>query len=309
MSLSRSNKQTYAILSDADGNVVTVSGGGIRMVLNAALPSGSYNIGSVTISAGSAAIGSVTLGAGTAEIGKLAAGTAAIGSVTISAGSAAIGSVTLGAGTNEIGKLAAGSELIGSVTASITGIIPGIGATNLGKAVAGSFAGSETGVASLVVVDNSLDNNLANVTFNVLRVNKFGALHTTGTDNAITKKLMSFSDGILLDGSFTSQLSSTYNDGSCYDVRSARQFTIVGRARNANSDGSVNLTLFACSGPRFGTEDKSATEGDMYNTGLVITCDVCGIFNATYNDMAFPYFTLKNTGTTDACINMTLYSR
>jgi hypothetical protein len=363
-SLSRSNKQSYAILSDVNGNAVTVSGSSIRTLIEVALPAGTNTIGkvtisgfdsSVTIAGGRVAVSSfdsslnisnVTPGTGAAHLGKTydsAFATTGVGVASIAirdinqtggttdmsysmfrvdgSGSQYIKLVTVSASTF-IGKvtvsgidgcvgIAAGSKI--GVTAidtsvGINGVMPGTGATNLGKRGTDTFTSTDTGVASFAVVDVSLDTTLASNSYTALRVNKFGALHTTGTDNATTTKLMAWSDGLLNDGSFTSQGLSSFTDSSCYDVRSSRQFTIVGRARVA-ADVSVHLTIFSSSGPTHGIPDKDTSQGDMYNTGIVLLSDASGLFTGTYSDVAFPYFSIKNTGTTDACLNMTMYSR
>lgn len=73
---------------------------------------------------------------------------------------ATVGAVTaitnaLPAGTNAIGKLAANTGVdIGDV--DVTSIIPGTGATNLGKAVDSASGGTDTGVVGLNIVDAAL---------------------------------------------------------------------------------------------------------------------------------------------------------
>ena len=90
-----------------------------------------------------------SLPAGTNEIGKLAAGTAAIGKLAANSG-VDIGDVTLTAGTNAFGKLSANSGVdIGDV--DVTSIVPGVGATNLGKAEDAAHASGDVGVAALSV--------------------------------------------------------------------------------------------------------------------------------------------------------------
>lgn len=94
-----------------------------------------------------------TLQAGTAEIGKLAAGVAEIGNVKNSGTFAT--QATLQTGSAAIGKLAANSGVdIGDV--DITSIIPGTGATNLGKAEDAAHASGDTGVAMLAVRDDTI---------------------------------------------------------------------------------------------------------------------------------------------------------
>ncbi len=142
-----------------------------------ALPAGTNNIGDVDIAsslpAGTNSIGTVILGAGTAEIGKLAAGTASIGTVG------------LNAGTNAIGKLVANSGVdIGDV--DVTSVIPGVGATNLGKAIQSAQGTTDTGVPALVVRNDTLaDLSGADGDYAPLQVNASGALYTEVKTSAL----------------------------------------------------------------------------------------------------------------------------
>jgi hypothetical protein len=82
----------------------------------------------------------------------------------------------LPAGTNAIGKLAANSGVdIGDV--DVTTVIPGTGATQLGKAIDSAAGGTDTGVAMLAIRDDALS-TLTPVEgdWNGLRVNSTGAL-------------------------------------------------------------------------------------------------------------------------------------
>ena len=171
-----------AIKTDSTGEVavdissigtVTVTGTVAVSAIAGALPAGTNEIGK--LAAGTASIGTVVLGAGTAEIGKLAAGTASIGTVV------------LGAGTAEIGKLAAGTAAIGKLVANdgvdigdvdVTSIVPGVGATNLGKAIQSAQGTTDTGVPALVVRNDTLaDLSGADGDYAPLQVNATGALY------------------------------------------------------------------------------------------------------------------------------------
>ena len=98
-----------------------------------------------------------SLPTGSNAIGKLAANSGVdIGDVdvtslpSIPSGSNNIGSVGLESGTNAIGKLVANSGVdIGEV--DVTSVIPGTGATNLGKAIQSAQGTTDTGVPALVV--------------------------------------------------------------------------------------------------------------------------------------------------------------
>ena len=180
-----------AILTTIDtdtGNIAAaVSGTEMQVDVVAALPAGTNEIGK--LAAGTASIGTVVLGAGTAEIGKLAAGTASIGVLGANSG-VDIGDVTLNAGTAEIGKLAAGTASIGSVTLNansgvdvgdvdVTSVIPGVGATNLGKAIQSAQGVTDTGVPALVVRNDTLaDLSGADGDYAPVQVNATGAIYT-----------------------------------------------------------------------------------------------------------------------------------
>jgi hypothetical protein len=126
--------------------------------------------------------GAVVLAAGTAEIGKLAAGVAEIGNVTNSGTFAT--QATLQAGTAGIGKLTANSGVdIGDV--DVLSIIPGTGATNLGKAQDTAGGATDTGVAMLAIRDDEqaamtpVDGD-----YTTLRTDKFGNLKVTQLPDA-----------------------------------------------------------------------------------------------------------------------------
>ncbi len=161
-----------------------------------ALPAGTNNIGDVDIAsalpAGTNSIGTVILGAGTAAIGKLSANSGVdIGDVDVTslpslpAGTNSIGTVILGAGTAAIGKLVANDGVdIGDV--DVTSIVPGVGATNLGKAIQSAQGATDTGVAALVVRNDTLaDLSGADGDYAPLQVNASGALYTEVKTSAL----------------------------------------------------------------------------------------------------------------------------
>lgn len=88
--------------------------------------------------------------------------------------------IPLPAGTNAIGKLAANSGVdIGDV--DVLSLIPGTGATNLGKAIDTAAGATDTGIAALAIRDDSLTTlTPADGDYVPLRVSSTGALHVTG---------------------------------------------------------------------------------------------------------------------------------
>lgn len=95
---------------------------------------------------------------------------------------------SLPAGTNEIGKLAAGTATIGKLGANsgvdigdvdVTSVIPGTGATNLGKAIDNAVGATDTGIALLAKHDSDTEHlSTAEDDYDVLRLSEFGALQT-----------------------------------------------------------------------------------------------------------------------------------
>ena len=78
-----------------------------------------------------------------------------------------------------VAALPAGANNIGDV--DVLSVIPGVGATNLGKAVDDASGATDTGVALLVVRDDALTTlTPIDGDYTQLRVNSTGALHVTG---------------------------------------------------------------------------------------------------------------------------------
>ena len=196
---------TLADLAGSDHDYAPLqvnSSGALYIVQSAALPAGTNAIGKLaansgvdigdvdvtslpSIPAGTNSIGTVILGAGTAAIGKLSANSGVdIGDVdvtslpSIPSGSNNIGSVGLESGTNAIGKLVANSGVdIGDV--DVTSVIPGTGATNLGKAIQSAQGTTDTGVPALVVRNDTLaDLSGADGDYAPIQVNASGAVYT-----------------------------------------------------------------------------------------------------------------------------------
>ena len=120
---------------------------------------------------------------------------------------------SLPAGSAAIGKLAANSGVdIGDV--DVTTVVPGTGATSLGKAIQSAQGSTDTGVAALVVRNDALaDLSGADGDYAPLQVNKTGALNVTettghlgaifedGTDNITSKQVIAIQ--FIQDTTFT----------------------------------------------------------------------------------------------------------
>ena len=166
-----------AIKTDSTGEIavdvssigtVTVTG---TVSIGTALPAGTNNIGDVDIAS--------ALPAGTNNIGDVDIASA------LPAGTNSIGTVILGAGTAAIGKLVANDGVdIGDV--DVTSIVPGTGATNLGKAIQSAQGTTDTGVPALVVRNDTLaDLSGADGDYAPLQVNASGALYTEVKTSAL----------------------------------------------------------------------------------------------------------------------------
>ena len=166
---------TAAAQSGADGDfspLITDTNG--KLWVNASgialgAPADGTYIGDIkfgeSLPAGSAAIGSVTIGAGSAAIGKLAANTDGV----------YIGDIKFGEG------LPANSGVdIGDV--DVTSVVPGTGATNLGKAEDAAHTTGDVGVMPLAVRDDVNVEQGADGDYVALQADKYGKLRVAKPD-------------------------------------------------------------------------------------------------------------------------------
>ena len=183
------------------------------------ITAGDNNIGNVDIAsalpAGSNTIGVVDLGStDNAVLDAMAASLALLDNSISSGNELQVDIVaSLPAGSAAIGKLAANSGVdIGDV--DVTSVVPGVAATNLGKAIQSAQGSTDTGVAALAVRNDALaDLSGADGDYTPLQVNKTGALNVTentgylgaifedGTDNITGKKVIAIQ--FLEDTTFT----------------------------------------------------------------------------------------------------------
>ncbi len=207
---------TLADLSGADGDYAPLqvnATGALYTSLATSLPAGTNEIGK--LAAGTASIGTVILGAGTAEIGKLAAGTASIGSVTLNANSGV-----------DIGDV------------DITSVVPGVGATNLGKAIQSAQGTTDTGVPALVVRNDTLaDLSGADGDYSPLQVNATGALYTVLS--AGTAEIGKLAAGTASIGSVT------LNANSGVDIGDVDVTSLPALPAGTNTIGKVDVNAIA----------------------------------------------------------------
>lgn len=122
--------------------------------------------------------------AGTNEASISAAGRISVDAsgVTVPVSDAG-GSITIDGSVSITGSLPAGTNNIGDV--DVLTVIPGTGATNLGKAIDSASGGTDTGIAVLAVRDDALTTlTPADGDYVPLRVNDQGALHIVSTGGA-----------------------------------------------------------------------------------------------------------------------------
>ena len=165
------NNLLTTIDADTSSLAGAISGTEMQVDIVASLPAGTNNIGDVDIAS--------ALPAGTNNIGDVDIASA------LPAGTNSIGTVILGAGTAAIGKLVANDGVdIGDV--DVTSIVPGTGATNLGKAKQSAQGTTDTGVPALVVRNDTLaDLSGADGDYAPLQVNASGALYTEVKTSAL----------------------------------------------------------------------------------------------------------------------------
>jgi hypothetical protein len=187
---------------------ITAGDNNIGNVDIASIAAGDNNIGNVDIAsalpAGSNTIGVVDLGStDNAVLDAIAASLALIDNAIPSGNELQVDVVaSLPAGSAAIGKLAANSGVdIGDV--DVTSIVPGTGATNLGKAEDAAHSSGDTGVMALAVRNDVLEAlGGSDGDYASLQVTKTGALNVTetvghlgaifedGTDDITSKKVV-----------------------------------------------------------------------------------------------------------------------
>jgi len=231
-SLNNIESDTGNISSNTSTVAGAVSGGQMQVDVVASLPSGNNNIGEVDVVgdvahngidsgkpvkiggyANSSAPGNVANGdrvnAWFDRAGRLAIHDGGQGITVDNAGTFAVqvdNNPVLGASTAAIGKLAANSGVdIGDV--DVTSVVPGTGATNLGKAAGSAAGATDTGVAPLCIRDDALTTLTdPEGDYVPLRVSSTGALHvkpSAGTDGGWDTASLAIQRGILTGATAT----------------------------------------------------------------------------------------------------------
>jgi hypothetical protein len=188
----------------------------------------------------------------------------------------------LPAGANAIGKLAANSGIdIGDV--DVTSVVPGTGATSLGKAVDSIPGGTDTGVAALAVRDDSLAAlTPADGDYTQMRVNANGALWVIPSGTTV------------VSGTVTADLSAT--DNAVLDAIEADTTTIAGAVSGSEMQVDViTLPALPAGNNNIGDVDIVSVPAPLSTTGngaaatalrVTIADDSTGVIAATVSGVA-----------------------
>jgi hypothetical protein len=194
------------------------------------------------------------------------------------------GAVVLAPGSNAIGKLATNSGVdIGDV--DVTSIIPGTAATNLGKAIQSQQASTDTGVAALVVRNDTLSDLAgADGDYSALQVNASGALYVCAP--TITTGTITSSSGIAVNATTTLPADGTNG----LDLRAKNgKVTLFGSIDGTtdNNSGYNNIQLMGS----ISSISDNSTFTDL-GPAYEIVVGTGGVF-ATTIDIVIPYIKFK----------------
>ena len=168
-------------------------------------------------------------------VGKTTSGVAKLVPVDSSGNLQMVVGSALPTGGNAIGKLAANSGVdIGDVDVLTCGTItPGTAATSLGKAIGSAGGATDTGVAALVIRDDTLS-TLADAEgdYVALRVNSTGALHTTTTLSVTSAALESDTD----------VANSTTETTNSIDLNTAKRLVIFGSLTDTTGEIKIEYS-------------------------------------------------------------------
>ncbi len=201
------------------------------------------------------------------------------------------------AGTNAIGKLAANSGVdIGDV--DVTSLIPGTGATNLGKAIDSAAGGTDTGLAMLAIRDDATTTlTPVDGDYVPLRTNARGALWVD-----LETRLDSANDSVKAVGNFAEDAAHSSGDAGDFilAVRRDANTTFVSAdgdysplAVDANGNLKVNVIAGSASATQF-AEDAAHSSGDSGMEMLAVRQDT--IANSTSADGDYGTLKINSVG-------------
>ena len=171
------NNILTTIDSDTSSLAGAISGTEMQVDVVASLPAGSNNIGDVDVLSSALPTGAATSALQTSSEALL---------TTIDADTSTLAGAVSGTEmqVDVVASLPAGSNNIGDV--DVLSVIPGVGATNLGKAIQSAQGTTDTGVPALVVRNDTLaDLSGADGDYAPIQVNATGAVYTEVHSSAL----------------------------------------------------------------------------------------------------------------------------
>ena len=171
------NNILTTIDADTSSLAGAVSGSELQVDVVASLPAGSNNIGDVDVLSSALPTGAATSALQTSSEAIL---------TTIDADTSTLAGAVSGTEmqVDVVASLPAGSNNIGDV--DVLSVIPGVGATNLGKAIQSAQGTTDTGVPALVVRNDTLaDLSGADGDYAPIQVNATGAVYTEVHSSAL----------------------------------------------------------------------------------------------------------------------------
>lgn len=181
--------------------------------------------------------------------------------------------VALPAGTNAIGKLAANSGVdIGDV--DVTSVIPGTGATNLGKAVDSAAGATDTGTVALAIRDDALTTlTPVDGDYTPLRTDSTGSLHVRVSAGGVSGIVddAAFTPGTTEGVIFMAEADETSPDSVDEGDAGALRMTLT-RALHVNLRDSAGAELSVGGGTQY-TEDAAAAANPVGNIQMLVRTD------------------------------------
>ena len=171
------NNILTTIDADTSSLAGAVSGSELQVDVVASLPAGSNNIGDVDVLSSALPTGAATSALQTSSEAIL---------TTIDADTSTLAGAVSGTEmqVDVVASLPAGSNNIGDV--DVLSVVPGVGATNLGKAIQSPQGTTDTGVPALVVRNDTLaDLSGADGDYAPIQVNATGAVYTEVHSSAL----------------------------------------------------------------------------------------------------------------------------
>lgn len=318
MSLSRSNKQSYAIISDTAGTALTMSGDGLPVTVTGngmtVSNNGTFAV-QATLNGTDGSGDTYALHSGDHAHAQADTGVSMLAvrkniqaALTTSDGNYCplqvdtVGGLYLAPlppGSNNIGT--ANVETAGNVTLQVDAC----GITSLsGTVITAGVAQVPTTAPGLLgstitAVDPYLTSTISNLSAAPLRSDKYGSLRVSNTTCTSGIVLSTAPDGVTASGAFVPAIS------SCANISLFNKITLLGRAYRNGVGASSELTVYGANN----AVAREGPSGNLFETNRVVVTDACGMIDMSFEDFAFPFITFRNTHSADACFNLILGGR